>query len=275
MPHYGTQHPNPPLRGCNLGTIGAIAAAKAPVTRGPPAKTITVLPPEEDVMSTTDSGPGFADLITPQRTARTAMDAGPDDAPRPEPTAPDPAILGLPAFSVGAIALGLSLTTFLPATAAAGILPIIMLATGLGLIIATLWAANLGQSILAGIFGSFAGFWLSYAALTLGLTHNWYGIQPADVKETVGTFLLCWALAAAVLTVATLRLPSAYTLLLALVTLALAIDAWAVYDASTTLAKLAGYVVLAFAASGVYLFMSATQVALGGPSYPLGRPVIR
>lgn len=224
-------------------------------------------------MSTTSTGPDFGDLIVSQRTATITVDTGPVVSPPETPTS-DPAILGLPVFIVGALALGLSLTTFLPTTAAAGILPIVMVATGLGLVIATLWAAALGQSIVAGIFGTFAGFWLSYAALTLGLTHGWYGIQPVDVKETVGTFLICWTVAVAMLTVATLRLPAAYSSLLGLVTLALAVDAWAVYDTSTALSKLAGYIVLAFTANGIYLFLNATQVALGGPAYPLGRPVI-
>lgn len=225
-------------------------------------------------MSSTTAGPDFGDLIVTQRTAATAPDSAAVRTPAPGTAAPDPAILGWPVLIVGALALGLSLTTFLPATAAAGILPIVMAATGLGLVIATLWAARVGQSILAGVFGTFAGFWLSYAALSLGLTHNWYGIQPPDIKDTVGTFLICWTVVIALITVATLRLPAVYTMLLTLVTLAFAVDAWAVYDTSTALAKLSGYILLAAGAPAVYLFLNSTQVALGGPAYPLGKPII-
>ena len=68
----------------------------------------------------------------------------------PPPAAPggDPTMLGLPTFIVGALALGLALTGYLPATAAAGALPIIILSTGLGMLIAALWAVRLDQSVL-------------------------------------------------------------------------------------------------------------------------------
>lgn len=39
--------------------------------------------------------------------------------------------------------------------------------------------------------------------------------------------------------------------------------------------KAGGVVVLAFAALGAYLFVSASNVALGGAGYPLGRPLQR
>ncbi|MGQ0842866.1 MAG: GPR1/FUN34/YaaH family transporter [Sporichthyaceae bacterium] len=202
--------------------------------------------------------------------------AVPVEAPTPAAApAADPMALGLPVFIVGALALGLSFTTFLPATAASGILPIVMAASGLGLVLATMWAIDLGQSVVAGVLGTFAGFWLSYAVLVLGLTHGWFAIAATDVKETVGTFQLCWAVVAGLLTLATLRLPLAYSLLIALVTLALSLATAATYNASTSLSKAAGYVVLAFALNGVYLFLHSTSVALGGPAYPLGRAIVR
>lgn len=211
------------------------------------------------------------DLIPAQRQS---LEDAPAPVAAPPATPPaDPLMLGLPVFLVGSLALGLSFTTFLPATAAAGILPIVMAATGLGLILATVWAINLGQSVVACILGSFAGFWLSYATLVLGLTHGWFAIAAADVKETVGTFQLCWAVAAGILTLATLRLPLAFTTLLGLVTAALTVATIATYNSSTTLSKAAGYVVLAFAVNGLYLFVNSASTALGGPSYPLGKPL--
>ena len=45
--------------------------------------------------------------------------------------------------------------------------------------IAAVWAAALGQTLVACIFGLFAGFWLSYAVLVLGLNHDWFAI-PAE-----------------------------------------------------------------------------------------------
>ena len=42
------------------------------------------------------------------------------------------------------------------------------------------------------MLGVFAGFWLSYAFLLLGLTHNWFGIGLVDVKSTLELFLTAW-----------------------------------------------------------------------------------
>ncbi|HEV7208082.1 MAG TPA: GPR1/FUN34/YaaH family transporter [Mycobacteriales bacterium] len=214
-------------------------------------------------------------MSTVQDTRDTGVVAHTVEAP-PAPPAADPSLLGLPVFIAGSLALGFSLIDFLPAAASAGILPIVMFANGLGLVLATAWAISLGQSVVASIFGVFAGFWLSYAALVLGLTHGWFAITGAtNISDTVGTFLLCWTLIIGVLTVATLRLPSSFTLLLALVTLALALVTFATFETHPNISKLAGYVVFAFAANGVYLFLSATTVALGGRGYPLGRAVLR
>jgi len=135
--------------------------------------------------------------------------------------------------------------------------------------------------VVAGIFGIFSGFWWSYAALVLGLAHKWYAIPAADANKVVGVFLLCWTLLIAVLTIATLRLPSAFTMLLGLVTLALALvtictlhPAPCTLHPQTTLVKTGGVVVLVFAALGAYLFLSASAAALGGAwgrGYALGR----
>jgi hypothetical protein len=37
---------------------------------------------------------------------------------------------------------------------------------------------------------------------------------------------------------------------------------------------MAGYVVLAFGALGIYLFLSTASTALGGRGYPLGSPLL-
>ncbi len=46
-------------------------------------------------------------------------------------------------------------------------------------------------------------------------------------------------------------------------------------EASTGILKAGGYVILVFAAMGVYLFFHMAQVAAGGPAMPLGRPLLR
>jgi uncharacterized protein len=196
-----------------------------------------------------------------------------------EATAPavagDPAILGLPVFVVGSIALGLALVGYVSPAAAGGALPIILAGTGLGLLISTVWAAALGQTLVACIFGLFAGFWWSYAALVLGLNHNWFAVPAADVTHTVALFQISWAVVMAALMLATLRLPVAFTAVVGLVVIALVLLVFGTLNTDTTLTKAAGYVTFAFAALGVYLFLGAASAATGGKAFPLGSPLLR
>ena len=132
----------------------------------------------------------------------TALDANPDNtaqAPVPEAPAPvvgpmagDPAMLGLGSFIVGSIALGLALVGVVPAGVLGAPLAIILAATALGLLLAAIWAAAVGQSAVAAIFGIFGTFWLSYAVLVLGLDHNWFAITVTAVLATVRLFLISW-----------------------------------------------------------------------------------
>ena len=218
----------------------------------------------------------------------TALDANPDDVAAPEVAAPvvgplagDPSILGLGSFIVGSVALGLSLVGVVPAGVLGAPLAIILAATALGLLMATIWCAALGQSAVAAVFGIFGTFWLSYAVLVLGLDHNWFAITATAVLATVKLFLVSWLVAILMLTLGTLRLPSAFTAVFVLVDLALLLLLIAYASASAAgvpssgLIKVAGYVILIFAAVGVYLFTSAAATGTGGKPLPLGRPLMK
>jgi succinate-acetate transporter protein len=187
----------------------------------------------------------------------------------------DPSILGLPIFVAGSVALAFGLVGYVSPAALGAPLAIIMAGTGIGLLISTVWAIALGQTLVACVFGLFAGFWLSYGLLVLGLTHNWFGIPAADVTHTVAQFQITWAIVMAALTVATLRLPSAFTAVVGLVVLALVLLIIATLSPSTAMTKAAGVVTFLFAGVGVYLFLSAASVATGGRGYPLGKPIVR
>jgi len=191
------------------------------------------------------------------------------------PLAGDPAAVGLPSFIVGSVALGLALVGVVPAAAVGAALPIILAATSAGLFVATIWSAAVGQSAVASVFGIFAGFWLSYAVLVLGLTHNWFGISATAVVHTEELFLTTWLIIVVMLTLATLRLPLAFTAVFALIDVALLLLLIATANASSGLVKTSGYVVLLFAAVGVYLYFGSASVATGGKPLPLGRPVLR
>jgi hypothetical protein len=160
-------------------------------------------------------------------------------------------------------------------------LAIILSATALGLLLAAVWAAAVGQSAVAAVFGIFGTFWLSYGMLVLGLDHNWFAITATAVLATVKLFLVAWLVVILMLTLATLRLPAAFTAVFALVSLALLLLLLAFANASplgvpsTGLLKTAGYVVLVFAAVGVYLFYDAAQAGTGGKRVPLGNPLVK
>ena len=212
--------------------------------------------------------------------------ASPQDPPvAPEPAAAaasgplvgDPMALGLPCFIAGSVSLGLALVGVVPAAAIGAALPIILTATSVGLFLATIWSASLGQSAVASVFGIFAGFWLSYAVLVLGLTHNWFGVAAASVQATQELFLVAWLVVIVMLTLATLRLPLAYT---------------AVYrprrpygppagvprgqrDVDPACSRPPGYVVLASsprsATSGTcYASTASVATVRAGQAYPLG-----
>src|ERR1700685_1388045 len=177
------------------------------------------------------------------------------------PLAGDPSIFGLASFIAGSVALGLALVGVVPAGVLGAPLAIILAATALGLLMATVW--------------------LSYAVLVLGLDHSWFAITVTAVLATVRLFLLTWLIIIVMLTLATLRLPSAFTAVFALVDLALLLlllgyeQTSAAGVPSSGLIKTGGYVVLVFAALGVYLFFSASQAGTGGKPLPLGRPLMR
>ena len=202
-------------------------------------------------------------------------------APVVGPMAGDPSIFGLGSFIAGSVALGLALVGVVPFGVLGAPLAIILAATALGLLMSTIWAAAVGQSAVAAVFGIFGTFWLSYAVLVLGLDHTWFVIAPTAVVDTVRLFLLTWLIIIVLLTVSTLRLPAAFTAVFVLVDLALLflLLAWEntspLGAPSSGLIKAGGWVVLIFAAVGAYLFYSAAQAGTGGKSLPLGPPLMK
>jgi uncharacterized protein len=224
----------------------------------------------------------------------TALNADADSTPQPDvhteeaaaetavigPLAGNPAMLGLPSFIAGSVALGLGLAGVVPAGVLGAPLAIILAATAIGLLLSAIWSAGIGQTAVAGIFGIFGTFWLSYGVLVLGLDHNWFAITATAVVATVKLFLLTWLIIIVMLTLATLRLPVAFTAVFALIDLALLLlfigfaQASPLGVPSSGLLKAAGYVVLLFAAIGVYLFFDSASVATGGKSLPLGKPLL-
>src|SRR5258708_4815768 len=193
------------------------------------------------------------------------MPEAPAAAPVVGPMAGDPSMLGLASFIAGSVALGLGLVGVVPFGVLGAPLAIIVAATALGLLLAAIWAAAVGQSAVAAVFGIFGTFWLSYAVLVLGLDHNWFAIAATAAIATVKLFLVTWLVIIVMLTLATLRLPSAFSALFALIDLALLLLLLAFAEApagglaSTGRLRTAGYVGRVFAALGGYSSSAAVQ----------------
>jgi uncharacterized protein len=191
------------------------------------------------------------------------------------PLAGDPLALGLPSFIVGSVALGMVLVGFVSPLGTGASLPIILAATAAGLFISTFWAAAIGQSAVALVLGVFAGFWLSYAFLVLGLGHGWFGIGLVDLKSSQELFLTAWIVVISMLTLATLRLPMAFTAVLALVDLALIFVLVGTINVSANWLKAGGATAFLFAVVGIYIFFGTASIATGGKPMPLGRPTLK
>ena len=195
------------------------------------------------------------------------------EEPAAGPPAGDPAMVALPSFIVGSVALGMVLIGIVPATAVGASMPIIIAAAA-GMFLATIWAARIGQNASAGITGVFGSFFLSYALLVLGLTHNWYGIPLTAIADTQKVFVISWIVIVSMLVLASVRLPMVYGLLFVLVDASLVLNLLGIIQNSTNLAKAAGWVLMAVAATIVYLFLGAASHDTGGKELPLGPPIL-
>lgn len=192
----------------------------------------------------------------------------------PNPLAGDPLLLALPTFCVGAIGLGLSLWGYLPA---GGMLVLMGIVAAAGVGFSAAWAAALGQSAVAGILGTFAGFWFSYPVLVMGLSHGWWGIRATDaatIRATEATFLISFLALFVAITLTTLRLFLTFTILMLVVDITVVLVLLAVLQGSTGLMKAGAVGVWAFTAIGLYIWASQMSVGTGGEPLPLGRPIV-
>jgi len=190
----------------------------------------------------------------------------------------DPQTVAAPVFVIGSIALGIQLTQAISPIGLGSPIAILLGCTGLFLLLSTWWAASAGQSFVACFAGTFGGFWIGYSILVLGVLHSWFIIPPAAIANTVVLFSCTFAIFFVFLTLASLRLPIIYTLIFALVVLALCLvaAAYSMTPISTNTLKAAGYVVFVFAALGMSLSWTVMNLSLGGPVFPpLGPPVIK
>ncbi|AEA23659.1 acetate uptake transporter family protein [Pseudonocardia benzenivorans] len=203
------------------------------------------------------------------------------EAPAAAPPAGNPSLLALPTFLVGSITLGLWLVGYLPTALPGGLIAAVFFASGIGVLASGLWAARIGQSAVAGIFGMFGVFWMSFGFLVMGLVNGWFGVSSdataaaTQVQAVQATFLISWLVVLVVVTLATMRLPLAFTLLFVVVDIAVALVLAGVLGGSTAMLTGGGIAVFVFCLIGVYIFYDAMNQELGGRALPMGAPVVK
>jgi len=199
----------------------------------------------------------------------------------PAPAAPplpagNPALLALITFLPAGLTLGLWFIGYLDtARLPGGMIATLALSAGLFMLVATVWAARIGASTVAAIFGVFSAFWLSFALLITALTSTWWAITAGGVQRVQATYLLSFLCVFTLLTLATLRLPLAFTVGFALVDVTFLLAFLAVVNGNSNYFTWAGVTTFAFCGVFAYVLFDGFGQDLGGKAMPLGKPVIR
>jgi uncharacterized protein len=183
----------------------------------------------------------------------------------------DGVAVGMPMVAAGSIAFALAVSGYVPVGA---LVPILVVAV-IGEIVAARWAYRDGQTDFGRIFIAFAGFWLTYVGLVLGLSHEWFGVAPEESTMAIVLFMVTWLTVMILVTLANLEMPLVITLTL------LALDVALVLLVTGTLVGMD----MLFSAAATALFISAALacyacVATTGPTalrriLPVGAAVLR
>ncbi|MCN0154582.1 hypothetical protein [Salinispora arenicola] len=165
-------------------------------------------------------------------------------------------MLGFGGFLLGSISLAFYLKDVsVPVNSLMASLPIMVFASTIMLLMASVWAMRLGDGVFAAVYGLFGTFWLSF-------------------------FVLVRAIVIILLTLTPLRLPSVFTLLFVVVSATLLVlfgsieqaidqtvnnplntsDPWLIYVGITTM--------FLFIGVGMYIFASSMHRAAGAKNLP-------
>jgi hypothetical protein len=188
----------------------------------------------------------------------------------------EPLALGAAVFAIGALTLGMVFVGVFPASIAGVAIPIVTFTSGVALLITTVWGIFLGQTLLAGIFGTVAGLFLTFAAMSIGIVHNWYGIPAAEAPTAEAVYFIAFCCYFAFLIVPALRLPRIFPAIVGLVVIGLALAAASQLTGDAALAKVAGGDFLAITLGLFWIWLNVNMTAMGMKHLPaLGDPVIR
>jgi uncharacterized protein len=204
------------------------------------------------------------------------------EAPAPPPVG-NPLLMGLMTFLPSGITLGLWFVGYLDtSTLPGGMIPIVTFSAGVFMMISAIWAARLAANTVAAVFGVFSAFWLSFGVLLMALNNGWIKnaatggpLAAAQVGGIQSAYLLSFLLVFVLLTAATLRLPSLFTVGFVFVCLTFLLAYIGVASGSAGLFPIAGVTTFIFCAIFAYILYDGVVQDLGGKPLALGRPVIR
>jgi hypothetical protein len=186
----------------------------------------------------------------------------------------DPVTLAMAAFAILAVTAGMVFVQQFSPAAVAVVVPV-AIGTTLAFFISAIWAAFLGESVVAALAGVVTGFSLGLAVLLLGLFNGWFPIPnpavAADIKEV---YFIAFAIFWATLALPFLRLPVIYEALVVLVTAATALLAAGSHAPGSDLNLAAGCCLLAFATGLFYIWANQALQAVGLKGLPMGRPLV-
>jgi succinate-acetate transporter protein len=172
------------------------------------------------------------------------------------------------------------LTTFILSLINAGILSeahigiVIGLAVaygGIAQFVAGMWEFRSGNTFGATAFTSYGAFWISFAALLIGV-----GINPGNAPDNMalGYYLLGWGIFTALMTLASLRTNAATALVFVLLAATFIVLAIGKFQNATGITNLGGYLGLATAAAAAYTSLAGVLAGVNGgknilPVFPL------
>ena len=185
----------------------------------------------------------------------------------------NPALLGLATFLPGALSLGLWLVGYLPAGDLGGIAPAVLFSSGLFLLVAPVWCSRVGNSLVGAIFGIFSAFWLSLGVLVAAITNGWLGLTATSTP--LPTFLISWLIVFVALTLATLRLPLAFTAGFLFVDIVVALVLVYAITGTQLYATLGGVGVFVFCAIFAYIWFDGVGQELGAKPMGMGSPMMK
>jgi succinate-acetate transporter protein len=175
-------------------------------------------------------------------------------------------LIGMPMLVAGTVAFALSVLRYAPVGALIPVLAVVVLAE----VVAAREARRGRAEVLTAFFAGFAGLWLTYAVLLLGLDHKWFGITPQDTVRAVVLFMASWLVVIVLLGVASLELSAAFTLILLLQAVALVLLLVGTIRVSAGLLTAAGGVLVVLLAVAAYASIGTIGPVAIRRALPLG-----